>query len=60
MNLVLEEKQFPLWLVPQATVSDQRLERLREANQKLRIEREESGELFIDLKTKPAAAPHRK
>jgi hypothetical protein len=49
MNLVIEEKHFPLWLVPQTTVSDERLLRLQEANKMLHIEREPSGELCIKL-----------
>jgi hypothetical protein len=53
MNLVIEEKYFPLWLVPHASVSDDVLLRLRNANQKLQIEREPSGELYI----KPIAVP---
>lgn len=55
MNLVLEEKEFPLWLVPRVTISDKRLELLRDANQKLRIEREPSGELYINVKPSGAA-----
>jgi hypothetical protein len=47
MNLVIDEKHFPLWIVPQATVSDDWLLRLREANKTLQIEREPSGELYI-------------
>jgi hypothetical protein len=53
MNLVIEEKHFPLWLVPHASVSDEVLLRLQAANAKLHIEREPSGELYI----KPIAAP---
>lgn len=56
MNLVIEEKQFPLWLVPQTSISDERLQRLRDANKMFQIEREPSGELYI----KPKAAPHGK
>jgi hypothetical protein len=47
MNLVIEDKDFPLWLVPHKSVSDDLLLRLRNANQKLQIEREPSGELYI-------------
>jgi len=47
MNLVIEEKYFPLWLVPHASISDELLLRLRNANEKLQIEREPSGELYI-------------
>ena len=54
MNLILEEKEFPLWLVPRASISDKRLQQLRDMNQKLRIELEPSGELYINVK--PAAA----
>jgi hypothetical protein len=57
MNLVIEDKHFPLWLVPKTPVSDERLERLRDANQTLQIERETSGELHIDIK--PVAIPTR-
>jgi hypothetical protein len=58
MNLILEEKEFPLWLVPRASISDKRLQQLRDMNQKLRIELEPSGELYINVK--PAApSPHR-
>jgi hypothetical protein len=56
MNLVIEEKQFPLWLVPHASVSDEMLLRLRNANATLHIEREPSGELLIE----PIAPPRRK
>jgi len=56
MNLVIEDKQFPLWLVPKTPVSDQRLERLRDANKMFQIEREPSGELYI----KPIAGSPRK
>jgi hypothetical protein len=56
MNLFIEEKQFPLWLVPHASISDEVLLRLRSANEKLHIEREPSGELYI----KPIAATPRK
>ena len=52
MNLILDEKYFPLWLVPHSSISDTLLLRLREANKSLQIEREPSGELYI----KPAAA----
>jgi hypothetical protein len=55
MNLVIEDKQFPLWLVPKTPVSDQRLERLRDANQTLCIDRESSGELHISISSK---SPH--
>jgi hypothetical protein len=55
MNLVIDEKHFPLWIVPQTTVSDERLLRLQEANKSLQIEREPSGELYI----KPMPAAHR-
>ena len=58
MNLILDDKQFPFWIVPQTSISDERLLRLRDANEKLSIERESSGELFIDIK--PMAAPRRK
>jgi len=53
MNLIIDEKDFPLWLVPHATISDQVLLRLRTANAKLQIDREPSGELYI----KPIVAP---
>ena len=57
MNLVLEDKQFPLWVVPHASISDDVLLRIQTANAKLQIEREPSGELYI----KPIAATnHRK
>jgi len=56
MNLVIEEKYFPLWLVPHASISDEVLLRLQNANDKLQIEREPSGELYI----KPIAAPRGK
>jgi hypothetical protein len=56
MNLVIEEKDFPLWLVPHASVSDDLLLRLRNANVKLQIDREPSGELYI----KPIAVPRGK
>ena len=57
MKLDLEDKQFPLWIVPHASISDDVLLRIQNANEKLQIEREPSGELYI----KPiAAAPHRK
>jgi hypothetical protein len=56
MNLVIDEKHFPLWLVPQTQVSDERLQRLRDANKMFQIEREQSGELYI----KPIVAPLRK
>jgi hypothetical protein len=49
MNLVIDEKQFPLWIVPQAAVSDERLERFRDANKAFQIDREPSGELHIKL-----------
>ena len=55
MNLVIEDKHFPLWLVPKSTVSDERLEHLRDTNQALQIDRESSGELHIALK--PIAHP---
>lgn len=55
MNLVIDDKQFPLWIVPKTPVSDERLERLRDANQTLDIDRETSGELHINIK--PVAAP---
>ena len=61
MNLVIEEKQFPLWLVPHASVSDEVLLRLQAANAKLHIEREPSGELYIKpIDLKPIAAPRGK
>jgi hypothetical protein len=53
MNLVIEEKEFPLWLVPHKSISDDLLLRIQNANVKLQIEREPSGELYI----KPIAAP---
>ncbi len=56
MNLVLDDKQFPLWIVPQRSISDVMLQRIQNANAKLQIERQPSGELYI----KPIAAPHRK
>lgn len=56
MNLVIEEKDFPLWLVPHKSVSDDLLLRLRSANRTLQIEREPSGELYI----KPIVAAHGK
>ena len=56
MNLVIEEKYFPLWLVPHASISDDVLLRIQNANQKLQIDREPSGELYI----KPIAVPHGK
>ena len=56
MNLVLDDKQFPLWLVPHASISDDLLLRIQTANAKLQIDREPSGELY----TKPIAAPHGK
>jgi hypothetical protein len=57
MNLVLDDKQFPLWIVPHQSISDDVLLRIQSANAKLQIEREPSGELYI----KPLiAAPHRK
>jgi hypothetical protein len=56
MNLVLEDKQFPLWIVPHTSISDDVLLRIQTANEKLQIEREPSGELYI----KPIAAPHGK
>ena len=49
MNLIIDDKQFPLWIVPQTAVSDERLERLREANKAVQIDREPSGELHIKL-----------
>jgi hypothetical protein len=55
MNLVIDEKYFPLYLVPKSTISDERLKRLREANTKLEIKLEPSGELYI----KPIAASPR-
>jgi hypothetical protein len=56
MNLVIEEKYFPLWLVPHASISDEVLLRLRNANEKLQIEREPSGELYIKpIDIKPIA-----
>jgi hypothetical protein len=58
MNLVIEDKQFPLWIVPQTSISDERLLRLRGANEKLQIDREPSGELFINIKS--VATPRRK
>jgi hypothetical protein len=58
MNLILEEKEFPLWLVPRASVSDKRLQHLRDMNQQLRIELEPSGELYINVKP-IAASPQR-
>jgi cell division inhibitor SulA len=54
MNLVIEEKHFPLWLVPQTQVSDEWLQHLRDANKTFQIDREQSGELYI----KPIAVPH--
>jgi hypothetical protein len=54
MNLVIDEKCFPLWLVPKSTISDERLKRIRDANATLDIQLEPSGELYI----KPIAAPH--
>jgi hypothetical protein len=56
MNLVLEDKQFPLWIVPHTSISDDVLLRIQTANAALQIEREPSGELYI----KPIAAPHGK
>jgi hypothetical protein len=56
MNLFIEEKQFPFWLVPHASISDDVLLRIQAANETLHIEREPSGELYI----KPIAAPHGK
>ena len=53
MNLIIEEKYFPLWLVPHASISDEVLLRIQNANEKLQINREPSGELYI----KPIAAP---
>jgi hypothetical protein len=47
MNLVLDEKYFPLYLVPKSTISDERLKRLRDANATLDIKLEPSGELYI-------------
>jgi hypothetical protein len=47
--LIIEDKQFPLWIVPQTTVSDERLQRLRDANKTVQIDREPSGELHIKL-----------
>lgn len=58
MNLVIEEKHLPLWLVPRTAISDERLRRLRDANKTLQIEREPSGELYINVK--PGAAPSRR
>jgi hypothetical protein len=55
MNLVIDEKYFPLWLVPKSTISDERLKHLREANATLDIKLEPSGELYI----KPIAASPR-
>ncbi len=57
MNLVIEDKHFPLWIVPKTPVSDDRLKHIRDANQALDIERETSGELHINIK--PVAAPPR-
>jgi hypothetical protein len=51
MNLILDDKQFPFWIVPQTSISDERLLRLRDANEKLSIERESSGELFVNIKS---------
>jgi hypothetical protein len=56
MNLVIEEKYFPLWIVPHAAISDDVLLRIQAANTKLQIEREPSGELYI----KPIAGSPRK
>ena len=47
MNLVIDEKHFPLYLVPHTPVSDKWLLSLREANKKLQIELAPSGELYI-------------
>jgi hypothetical protein len=47
MNLIIDEKQFPLWLVPHATISDDVLLRIQNANETLHREREPSGELHI-------------
>jgi hypothetical protein len=55
MNLVIDEKYFPLYLVPRSTISDERLKRLRDANVELEIKLEPSGELYI----KPIAASPR-
>jgi hypothetical protein len=55
MNLVIEDKHFPLWIVPKTPVSVERLEHIRHANQALDIELESSGELHINIK--PVAAP---
>jgi len=57
MNLVIEDKHFPLWIVPKTPVSVERLEHIRHANQALDIELETSGELHIIIK--PVAAQPR-
>jgi len=50
MNLVIEDKHFPLWIVPKTPVSEERLQHIRDANQTLNIELETSGELHIKIK----------
>ena len=55
MNLVIEDKHFPLWIVPKTPVSVERLQHIRDANRKLDIELETSGELHVDIKA--VAAP---
>lgn len=47
MNLVIDEKYFPLYLVPKSTISDERLKRIQDANTTLDIRLEPSGELYI-------------
>ena len=61
MNLFIEEKQFPFWLVPHASISDDVLLRIQAANETLHIEREPSGELYIKpIDIKPIVARHGK
>jgi hypothetical protein len=49
MSLVIDEKHFPLRLMQDEPISDERLERIREANSMLHIEREPNGTLCIRL-----------
>ncbi len=49
MDLIIDEKHFPLWFTPDTPITDERLMHLREANKLLRIERAPDGKLFVEL-----------
>lgn len=47
MNIIIDEKHFPLHIISPMPISDEKLLQIREANKMLHIERLPNGELFV-------------